>query len=86
MEKVILNEIYGLLNEYAIVDGMKSENRQYGFGDYEVKCWVNITEEEIKTTFYVYKKVFEDFGNFIFKCESFKELRQWLQQNIDKIN
>jgi len=78
--------MHGMLNARAIIDGMKSENRQYRFGDYEVKCWVNISEEGIKTQFAVFTKLFQDWDKAIYTTDSFKELRKWLQENIDSIN
>lgn len=83
--KEILSEMHGMLNERAIVNGMKSETRPYNFGDYEIKCWVEITEESIKTTFYVHTKTFQLYKDAIYKTDSFKELRRWLQENIDNI-
>ena len=84
--KQILSEMYGLLEERAIVKGMKSSNRYYDFGDFEVKCLIRITEESIQTTFYVQTKSFQSTEEAIYKTNSFKELREWLQKNIDDIS
>lgn len=84
--KQILSEMCGLLQERAIVSGMKSPTRYYDFGDFEIKCWVNITEESIQTTFFVQTKSFQSSSEAIYKTNSFKELREWLQKNIDDIS
>ena len=84
--KTILNEMHGMFNERAIVYGMKTEKHPYNFGDYEIKCWVEIEEEEIKTTFAVFPKCFMDWDEAIFKTDSFKKLREWLQEHIEEIS
>ena len=84
--KQILSEMYGMLEERAIIKGMKSPTRYYDFGEFEIKCWVDITEESVKTTFYVQTKSFQSTEEAIYKTNSFKELREWLQKNIDNIS
>lgn len=84
--KEILSDMHGMLIERAIVKGMKSENRHYNFGEYEVKCWVNISEEKIETRFAVFTTYFQDWNKAIYTTNSFKELREWLQDNIENIN
>lgn len=83
--KQILTSMNGILRERAIINGMKSQNHYYDFGDYEIKCWVNITEESVETTFYVQTKIFQNSEEAIYKTNSFKDLREWLQKNIDEI-
>lgn len=83
--KEVLSSISGLLDERAIVKGMKSADNYYDFSEWEVKCWVTITEEGVKTKFSVYPKAFCDYGQYLFKTNSFKELREWLEEHKSEI-
>lgn len=85
MMKEVLSSMHGLLSESAIVKGMKSADRYYDFSEWEVKCWVTITEEGIKTEFSVYPKTFCDYRQSLFNTSSFKELRKWLEEHKSEI-
>lgn len=84
--KEILSKMYGIIHERAIQKGMKTESHPYEFGTYEVKCIVEITEEKTITLFAVLKNGFQSWEDAIYTTNSFKELRQWLQENIEKIS
>lgn len=77
----VLSEIHGVIRNRAIVNGMKSEKRNYEFSIAEVKCDVSINKDEIKTHFRVYKTGFEDYHNTLFTTDSFSELREWLEEH-----
>lgn len=82
--KEIISKISGRLQGRAIQKGMKSADHPYDFGNYEVRCYVQITEESINTCFRVYPMVFAD--ECVYETNSFKDLREWLRRNIDEIN
>ena len=76
--------MYGFLSERAIVKGMKEVTGDYyDFSETEVKCWVTITDEGIKTEFTVHPKAF--CRDSIYTTDSFKELRKWLEEHKDEI-
>jgi hypothetical protein len=74
--KEVLSEMHGFLYERAIIKGMKEvRGDYYDFSNAEVKCWVKITEEGVKTEFFVYSKTFCDLKDYLYTTTSFKELR-----------
>ena len=84
--KEVLSEMYGYLSERAIIKGMKEvRGDYYDFSRTEVKCWVTITEEGVKTKFYVYPKAFCDSKDCLYTTTSFKELREWLEEHKDEL-
>lgn len=84
--KEILSEMYGFLDERAIVKGMKEERGDsFDFSKSEVKCWVTITEEGVKTKFYVFPKTFCDRKDCLYTTDSFTELRKWLEEHKNEL-
>ena len=84
--KKVLSEMYGFLYERAIVEGMKEVTGDYyDFSKAEVKCWVKITEEGVKTEFYVYPKTFCNLEDCLYTTNSFKELRRWLEEHKSEL-
>lgn len=84
--KEILSEMHGFLSERAIIKGMKEARGDcYDFSNAEVKCWVEITEEGVKTKFTVHPKTFCDYRNYLYTTTSFKELREWLEEHKDEL-
>ena len=83
--KEILSDMYGLLSKRAVVKGMKSAHYYHNFSKWEVKCWVTITEEGVETEFKVYPETFCDYKKYLFKTNSFKELREWLEEHKSEI-
>ena len=83
--KEVLSYINGVLYERAIVKGMKSAHNHYDFSKWEVRCWVTITEEGVETEFKVYPETFCDYKKYLFKTNSFKKLRKWLEEHKSEI-
>ena len=84
--KKVLSEMYGFLYKRAIVEGMKEVTGDYyDFSKTEVKCWVKITEEGVKTEFCVYPKTFCNLEDCLYTTNSFKELRRWLEEHKSEL-
>lgn len=82
--KEVISEMYGFLRERAIMKGMKEvRGDQYDFSNAEVKCWVKITEEGVKTEFTVHPKTF--CNEVLYTTNSFSDLRKWLEEHKDEL-
>ena len=78
--------MYGFLDGRAIVKGMKEvRGDYYDFSNAEVRCWVKITEEGVKTEFYVYTETFCNRNDCLYTTNSFTELRKWLEEHKDEL-
>lgn len=84
--KQILSEMYGFLEERAIIKGMKEAcDSHYDFSKATVKCRVRITEEGIKTEFAVYPETFWNYRDPLYTTDSFTELRKWLEEHKEEL-
>lgn len=59
---------------------------QYGFSDWKVNVYISFSESgEVKTHFRVYEKAFDDYHNALFSCNSYNELKLWVEEHRDEI-
>ena len=84
--KLRLDKIRAYGTEY-VADFPVSNERPYGYSKWEVHVHVSFSEEgNINTCFRVYPKSFADWNECLYECNSYKELKSWLEEHINEIN
>ena len=73
------------INAYNSVYIAKDMDTKYGVSEWNVGCHFSIKDEQPYVLFRVYPRAFANWKECLFECDSYKELKQWLEDHKEEI-